>query len=84
MRLVENNERIVQRSPAHEGNRSNLDDILLQISVDLFGIEHVVQGVVQGTEIGIDLVLKRPREKSQALSRLHGRTRQNNSIHALG
>ncbi len=72
-----------RRAPAHEGDGSDLDDVLLQIAIHLLRIEHVVERVVQRAQVGIDLVLQRPRQKSQALAGFDRRTRQDDAVHAL-
>src|SRR5205814_10499492 len=50
--FIQNHKRIVQSTPPHEGNGSNLDDILFQIAIHFFGVEHVIEGVVQRTQVG--------------------------------
>src|SRR6266436_5694802 len=84
LRFVQNHERIVQRPPAHKRQRRNLDDSLLQKPLQLVRIQHVVQRVIQRPHVRINLLLQRPRQKSQSLPRLHRRPRQNNSVHLLG
>src|SRR6202166_4695627 len=46
LRLIENHERIVQRASTHKCQRGDLDNALLQKSLQLVCVEHVVQGVV--------------------------------------
>src|SRR5208282_3384305 len=56
--LVENHEGIVQGASAHESDGRDLDDIFLEIAIHLLRFEHVVESVVERTEIGIDFVLE--------------------------
>ena len=72
-----------KRASAHEGDGRDLDDVLLQIAIDLVGLEHVVKRVVQRAQIGIDLLLQRSRQEAQALAGFDRRTRQHDAIHAL-
>src|SRR3989454_2671286 len=48
--LVENDEGIVERAAAHEGQRRDFDDALFEEALKLIGVEHVVEGVVQRSE----------------------------------
>src|SRR5271165_1307925 len=57
LRLVKNDERIVQGPPAHERDGRDLDDVLLQITVYLVGLEHVVERVVQRPKIRVNFFL---------------------------
>ncbi len=59
--LVHDDEGIVQSPSAHESDGRDLDDVLLQVAIHLFGIEHVIQGVVQRAQVRINLVLQRAR-----------------------
>src|SRR5712671_7978018 len=46
LRLVQDDERIVQRASAHEGDGRDLDNIFLEIALDALRLEHVKEGVV--------------------------------------
>src|SRR5204863_3541934 len=81
--FIQNHKRIVQSTPPHEGNGSNLDDILFQIAIHFFGVEHVIEGVVQRTQVGIDFVLQRTGQESQSLACFDRWTGQNDSVHPL-
>src|SRR6266487_4565948 len=83
LRFVENHEGIVQRAPAHESQRRNLDDSLFQKAFQLVRVEHVVKRVVQWAHVRVDLLLQRPRQKTQSLARFHRRPRQNNAVYLL-
>src|SRR4051812_37684626 len=55
LRLVEDHERVVERAPAHEGQRRHLDDVALEVGGHLVGVDHVVQRVEQRPQVRIDL-----------------------------
>src|SRR5260370_8838186 len=42
LRLIEDDERIVERTAAHEGNGRNLNHVLFQMAVNLFAIHQIV------------------------------------------
>ncbi len=84
LRFVQDDERIVERAATHEGDRRNLNDVLLQKAVDALLVHQVIERVIQRTQIRIDLFLQRSRQKAQALARLDRRPRQDDAAHALG
>ena len=43
LRFVEDDERVVERPAAHEGDRRDLDRPALDVALDAIGVEHVVQ-----------------------------------------
>ena len=47
--------RVVKRAAAHEGQRRHLDHAALQVLVHLLGLEHVVEGVEERAQVGVDL-----------------------------
>ena len=53
--LIENHKRIVQRSPTHEGQRDNFDDVFVEIPLNLIEVEDFCQSIKQRTEERIDL-----------------------------
>src|SRR5208282_4150882 len=83
LRLVQDDERIVQRAPAHESDGRNLDDVFFQITLDALRVEHVEERVVQRPQIGIDLLLQGAGEKAETFARLNRRPRQNDAIDLL-
>ena len=56
LRLVEDDERVVERAAAHEGERRDLDDLPLDRARDAVEAEHLVQRVVHRAQIRIDLL----------------------------
>ena len=55
LRLVEHDERVVERAPAHERERGDLDDPLLHVGRQAVGVEHVVERVEERAQVRIDL-----------------------------
>src|SRR5579884_420063 len=76
--FIENDEAVIQRASTHERDRSNLDDIALQITIDFLLVEQIIQSVVERPEIRIDLLLQSARKESETFASLHCRTRQDN------
>src|SRR5581483_12083989 len=58
LRLVENDEAVVQRASAHECDRSDFDGVALKVAIHLLLIQQVIQSVVKRAKIGIDLLLQ--------------------------
>src|SRR5262245_56378764 len=81
LRLVENDERIVQRATPHERERRHLDDALLHVRGEPVGVEHVVERVEERTKVRIDLLEHRPREVAEPLAGLDRGTRENDPAH---
>ena len=76
LRLVQDDERLVQRPASHVGQRNNLDRVLLHVLLDLLVVHHFVQRILQGTQIGIDLRLQIAGQETQTLACLDGRPHQ--------
>ena len=55
LRLVEDDETVVERAPAHERERRHLDHAALEVLGDALGLEHVVQRVEQRPQVRVDL-----------------------------
>src|SRR6202795_2551376 len=83
LRFVQDDERIVQRAPAHEGDGRDLDDIFFEIALDALGLEHVKECVIERPQIRIDFLLQRAGEKAETLTGLNRRPRQDDAIHLL-
>src|SRR5260370_16247232 len=43
LRLIEDDERIVERTAAHQGNGPNLNHVLFQIAANHFGSQHILE-----------------------------------------
>jgi hypothetical protein len=83
LRFVEDDEAVVQRSPAHERERRDFDGSTLEQLLSTLGIDHVVQGVVQRTQVRIDLRHQVAGQESQSFARFDGRTGQNDALDLL-
>ena len=71
LRLVEDDEGVVQRAAPHEGERGDLDDLPLEEPPDLLVAEDVVEGVVERAEVGVHLLGEVARQEAELLARLH-------------
>ena len=83
LRFVENHERIVQRAPAHVGERRDLDHVALDQPRDLLDAEHFVQRVVQRAQVRIDLLRQIARQEAELLAGLDRRAHQDQPLHAV-
>ena len=55
LRLVEDDEGVVDRAATHVGQRRDLDRALLHVGGQPVGVEHVVERVVQRAQVRVDL-----------------------------
>jgi hypothetical protein len=83
LRLVEDHERVVERAPAHEGERCDLDGSPLEGAHHLVVAHEVVERVVQRPQIRIDLLRQVARQEPQLLARLDRRARQHDALHGV-
>ena len=84
LRLVENDERLIQRAAAHVGERCDLDDAALGVLLDLLGGQHVVQRVVQRSQIRQDLLVKVARQEAERFAGLDRGAGQDNARDLAG
>src|SRR4051812_4460966 len=80
LRLVEDDEGVVQSSSTHERQRRDLDLPALQRLGDALGVEHVVQGVEERAQVRIDLRHEVAGQEAQALAGLDGRAGQDDPV----
>ena len=73
LRLVEDDERVVQRAAAHEGERRDLDDAALQHLLRAVEVDHVVQRVVERPQVRVDLLGEIAGQEAELLARLDRR-----------
>src|ERR687891_454405 len=81
LRLVQDDEGVVERPPPHERERRDLDRAPLHVRGQAVGVEHVVERVEQRTEVGVDLREHVPRKEAEALSRLDRGPREDDPAH---
>ena len=79
LRLIEHHERIVQRAPAHVGERRDLDRAARHELRNDLRIHHLVDRVVQRSQIRVDLVGEGARQEPEPLSRLDRRSREDDA-----
>ena len=84
MRLVEDDEAVVERAPAHIRQRRDLDVAALEILRVGVRTEHLKERVVQRAQIGVNLVLQVAGQEAQPLARLDRRAREDDAVDALG
>ena len=70
LRLVHDDERVVQRAAAHVGERRDLDDVPLDELAHALDAEELVQRIVDRTQVGVDLLHHVARQEAQALAGL--------------
>ncbi len=76
MGLVEDDIGVVERAPAHKREGGNFDDAGFHEKIELVHGQHVVQGVVQRSEVRIYLFFQVARQEAQVLTGFYGRTGQ--------
>src|SRR3954452_4922476 len=83
LRLIEDDERVVERAPTHVGERTNLDRAALEKLADLLEAHEIVQSVVQRTQIRIDLLCEIAGKEAQSLSSFDGGAHQHDALHRI-
>ena len=78
--LVKDDYRVAQGATAHEGQGRNLYLVLVHHVLEAHLREHVLQGVVERLEVGVDLVLHVAGEEPEFLACLDGRTREDDFL----
>ena len=78
--LVEDDHGVVQRPPAHVGQRGDLDQVVVHVPADLLVVHQVVQRIEQGPQIGVDLGLEVARQEAQVLAGLDRRPHQHDLL----
>src|SRR5215831_12441656 len=79
LRLVEDDERVVQRPAPHVRERRNLDGPTFHVRVQPLRVEHVVERVEERPQIRVDLGEQVAREEAEPLARFDGRTREDDA-----
>src|SRR4029079_6657236 len=65
----------------HEGKRRDLNDARFDVTLDLLRRQHVVECIVERSQIGVDLFTHIAGQEAQALARLDSGPRQDDAIH---
>src|SRR5690606_6061130 len=80
LRLVEDDEGVVERAPAHVGERRDLDRLLLEHPRGTLEAEKVVERVVERPQVGIDLLREVAGQEAKALAGFHRGPRQHDAL----
>ena len=84
LRLVEDDERVVQRAAAHVCERRDLDRAPLHQARDDFGFEHVVQRVVERSQVRVDLLQDVAGQEAEAFAGFHRGPGEDDAVDFLG
>ena len=84
LRLVEDDEAVVERAAAHERERCDLDGLTLEQLLGALGLDHVVQRVVQRPQVRVDLGHQVAGQEAEALAGLDRRAGEDDPLHLLG
>ena len=84
LRLVEDDERVVERAATHVGQRRDLDGAGRHQPRDRLGVDHVVQRVVERPQVGVDLLVQRAGQEAEPLAGLDRRPGQDDPVDLLG
>ena len=85
MGLIEDHKGIGQGATAHVGQGRHFDHPLLEQGSGAFGPQQGVEGVVEGAQVGIHLLLEVSREEPQPFAGLHRWSGEHQALHlALG
>ena len=82
--FVENDEGAGEGAAAHVSERGDFEDALIHHLLDLLHIEHVVQGVVERTEVGKDFFLQIAGEKAESFAGLDGGAGEDDAVDLVG
>ena len=83
MGFIQDDESVVERSAAHEGQRGDLDDAALHQLVDFLVAQDVVERIVERAQIGIDLFGDVAGKEPEALARFHRRPAEHDALDGL-
>ena len=83
LRFVEDHEAVFERTAAHERQRRDLDHAALDQAIHALRRQHVVQRIVQRSQVRIDLLRHVAGQKAQLLARFDRGPRQDDALDAL-
>ena len=66
--LIQDNKSAVEGASTHVGEGGNFEDTFVHELLNFLNIEHVIEGVVEGTEVGKDFFLKISGEKAEGFA----------------
>src|SRR3972149_8760497 len=79
--LIKYDEGIIQRPSTHESEGGNLNYAFLNEGRGPLKIYHIIEGVIKGTQIGINLFGKITGQKAELLARFHGRSGEDDAVY---
>ena len=80
--LVEDDEGVVQRAAAHEGQRGHLDRAALDEGGGLLVVDHVEERVVERAQVRVHLLGDVAGQEAEPLARLHRRAGEHDALHS--
>ena len=83
LRLVENDEGVVERAPPHERQRGDLDDVALDQLGHPFEPQHFIECVVERAQVGVHLLRHVAGQEAQLFAGLDRRPCQNQPPHLV-
>src|SRR3954451_20074700 len=78
--LVEDDERVVERAPAHVSQRRDLDRPALEVLVHLLRLEHVVERVEERSQVRVDLGHQVAGQEAEPLAGLDGGAGEHDAV----
>lgn len=81
--LIEDDERIIERTAAHVGERCDLDHAVGHVVGQLIGRDHVVERIVERAQVRVDLLLQVAGEEAEAFAGLHRGTGEDDLAYGL-
>src|SRR5690625_4703053 len=82
--LIKNDKCVIERAPAHIGQRRHFNHIALGQPGRLVKAKHFIQRVVQRAQIRVHFLSQITRQKAQPFTSLNRRAHQHNTLHAIG
>ena len=84
LRLVEDDEALVERAAPHERQGRDLDRAPLEQALGALGLDHVVERVVQRAQVGVDLGGQVAGQEAEPLAGLDRRAGEDDAVDLLG
>ncbi|MNH12414.1 hypothetical protein D3C79_719530 [compost metagenome] len=81
--LVQDDEGVIEGAAAHIGERRHFDDVALHQLLDALEAQHLEQGVIEGAQVGIDLLGEIPGQEAEFLTGFHRRAGQQDAADLL-
>ena len=82
--FVEDDEGAVESTTAHVGEGGDFEDAFIHHFLDLFDIEHIVEGVVEGSEVGENLFLEISWKEAEGFACFDGGAGKDDTANFIG